>query len=141
MTLVAVNAACGPDEAPPTRDSVGHVDQGASGPAEVTALLNAANQAFRERELDVAMEGYRRVTELAPDLPTGWFGIFMVESLNGNRAAADSAFQRALALAPAGAPPMPPGTMHPPLDGGADPEESPPNPHGGTGNDPGGQQP
>lgn len=79
--------------------------------AETVAQLDSGNVAFRARDMDQAIRHFRRVTELAPDLAAGWFGLYMTETIRGNTEAADSAFQRAQELAP-GAP------LHRPNEGG-----------------------
>lgn len=67
---------------------------------ETVAQLDSGNVAFRARDLDAAARHYQRVTELAPELAAGWFGVYMTETMRGNTEAADSAFQRAQKLAP-----------------------------------------
>ena len=80
----------------------------------MVAALDSANNLFRVGDMDGALAQYEQVVELAPELPSGWFGIYMVHAQEGNRAAADSAFQRAMELAPNSArPPMVEG--HPPF--------------------------
>lgn len=121
---------CAP-EPPEVEDlpPAGHAaDAGASGEAEIVALLNRANESFRERDLDTALELYRQVRDRAPDLSSGWFGIFMVHSLRGEQAAADSAFRRAMELGPPGEPSFP-GSPHAPADPGAGSAADRPGPH------------
>lgn len=64
------------------------------------AQLDSGNVAFRAGEFAQALAHYTRVTELAPDDATGWFGLYMAHDAMGNKAAADSAIARARSEAP-----------------------------------------
>lgn len=119
-------AACGGDSGQDAEMPADHLDMGASGPAEVVEALDSANNLFRADDMEGALEQYRHVVEIAPDLPTGWFGIYMVETRRGNAEAADSAFQRAMERAPAMAPPeMPEGHPAPEMPQGHPGTEAP----------------
>lgn len=116
LVLPTVLSACRSEAPPPPpTDQTGHVDMGASGPAAVVPVLDSANTLFRSGDAEAALEQYRRVVELAPELPMGWFGIFMVETQRGNREAADSAFQQVMRLAPNMVPPPGSDAVHPPI--------------------------
>jgi len=50
--------------------------------------------------MDAALVHFTRVTELMPDDPTGWFGIYMVHDARGDQTAAASAMEMAQSRAP-----------------------------------------
>ena len=85
-------------------------------PAELQALLDAGNAAYRDREYERAMEHFEEVARLAPDLAAGWYGIGMTHTALGNVEAAESAMMEVHRLAPN----IP--LQHPRSD-------APPNPH------------
>jgi tetratricopeptide (TPR) repeat protein len=72
----------------------------ANWPAGLAEVIDSANAAYSTGNYDEASRLYRRGTQLAPDVTATWFGIYMAEHARGNIAAADSAMQRAQALAP-----------------------------------------
>lgn len=72
------------------------------------AQLDSGNAAYRAAAYEGALRHYRSVVEEAPDQPTGWFGLYMAHHALGNLAQADSALERARAVAP-GASLMRPG--------------------------------
>jgi Flp pilus assembly protein TadD len=89
----------------------------ANWPEGLAVQMDSGNAAFRERDFDTALRHYHRATEIAPDIAATWFGIYMTEAERGNAAAADSAMQRARALAPDASlihPAEPPTTGHQP---------------------------
>lgn len=104
--LLVVLAAMAPAGCVAEDQRTGSIDMKAAEEAraeldpETVAQLDSGNVAFRARDLDQAARHYRRVTELAPDLAAGWFGVYMTETMRGDTEAADSAFQRAQKLAP-----------------------------------------
>lgn len=69
-------------------------------PPDVVAQLDSGSNAYRVDDFERALVHYTRATELGPDYAAGWFGVYMVQHRLGNRAAADSAFQRAQRVAP-----------------------------------------
>jgi Flp pilus assembly protein TadD len=67
---------------------------------EVVAQLDSGSQAFRDGDFESALQHYESVTELAPDVGAGWFGVYMTQLELGDVAAAQSALDRARGLAP-----------------------------------------
>lgn len=67
---------------------------------EVVAQLDSGSQAFRDGDFKGALGYYQSVTELAPDVGAGWFGVYMAQLELGDAAAAQSALDRARRLAP-----------------------------------------
>lgn len=62
--------------------------------------LDSGNAAFRAGDFEQALIHFTRVTDLAPEDATGWFGVYMAHDAMGNKAAADSAIARARSQAP-----------------------------------------
>jgi Flp pilus assembly protein TadD len=91
--VLASAVACLPEDQ--RTDSVDPSTAGRDLPAEAMAQLDSGNVAYREGDYDGALRHYLRVTEIAPDDATGWFGIYMAQEALGNTAAADSAIAEA----------------------------------------------
>jgi tetratricopeptide (TPR) repeat protein len=104
-SLVAVPllllAACGD---PPDDQRTDTLDPTSAGraelPAEALAQLDSGNAAYASALYESALRHYARVTEVTPEQATGWFGLYMAHHALGNLAQADSALERAQALAP-----------------------------------------
>ncbi|MEJ2539228.1 MAG: tetratricopeptide repeat protein [Gemmatimonadota bacterium] len=91
---VALSAtACLPDDQ--RTDSLDPSTAGQELSAEAMAQVDSGNVAYREGEYQAALAHYMRVTEMAPDNATGWFGLYMAHEALGNTAAADSAIAEA----------------------------------------------
>ncbi|MDX1567834.1 MAG: hypothetical protein R3223_08530 [Longimicrobiales bacterium] len=73
--------------------------------AALVAQLDSGSQAFEEGRLQDARRHHLRAVELAPNLTSAWFGLFMVEDSLGNEAAADSALMRVRRISPGAIPP------------------------------------
>jgi tetratricopeptide (TPR) repeat protein len=69
-------------------------------PPHIQAHLDSANAAFRARDYDGALAYFTQVSELAPGLAAGWYGIGMTHSALGNREEANAAMMQAHRLAP-----------------------------------------
>jgi tetratricopeptide (TPR) repeat protein len=69
-------------------------------PDGLAEAIDRANDAFRAGRLEEAREHYVEATRLAPDVPAGWFGLYMVADAQGDVAAADSALSVVRRLAP-----------------------------------------
>lgn len=67
---------------------------------EVVAQLDSGNAAFRADDPARALIHYRAVTELAPDLGVGWFGVYMAEEALGHAEEAEAALERARSAVP-----------------------------------------
>lgn len=94
-------AACG---APPDDQRTDTLDPTsavrAEMPPEALAQLDSGNAAYANALYENALRHYERVTEVAPEQAPGWFGLYMAHHALGNLAQADSALERAKALAP-----------------------------------------
>ena len=71
----------------------------------LVAHLDSGSQAFAEGRLQEARRHHLLAVELAPELTSYWFGLFMVEDSLGNEAAADSALLRVREISPGAIPP------------------------------------
>ena len=91
--VLASATACLPDDQ--RTDSVDPETAGRGLSADAMAQLDSGNVAYRAGDFEGALTFYVRVTEIAPDDATGWFGIYMAQEALGNRAAADSAIAEA----------------------------------------------
>jgi Flp pilus assembly protein TadD len=69
-------------------------------PPQVRDQLDAGNAAFQQGDYTTALTHYREATRLAPELPAGWFGVYMAESALGNLPEAEAAIRRANEVAP-----------------------------------------
>jgi len=69
-------------------------------PADVLAQLDSGNAVFRAGDHEAALAHYTKATELAPDLVTGWFGVYMAQHALGNEQAAQAALEHAQSLNP-----------------------------------------
>jgi tetratricopeptide (TPR) repeat protein len=69
-------------------------------PPHIQAQLDSANAAFRARDHESALAHFTRVSELAPGLAAGWYGIGMTHSALGNQEEANAAMMQAHRLAP-----------------------------------------
>lgn len=98
--LVAGVAACGSGDDQNGRRSLGDEAGPATVPANVQAQLDSGNTAFRGGDIEAALEHYHQVTVLAPELPAGWFGVYLAETRLGHKAEADSAAMVVHRLAP-----------------------------------------
>ncbi len=72
----------------------------ATWPAGVAAAVDSGNVAMRVNDVRAALAHYRRAVEISPENAPGWFGVYMAERELGNQAAADSALQTVMSLAP-----------------------------------------
>lgn len=71
----------------------------------LVAQLDSGGRAFEEGRFQDARRHHLRAVELAPDLTSAWFGLFMVEDSLGNEAAADSALMQVRRISPGSIPP------------------------------------
>lgn len=65
----------------------------------MTAQLDSGNAAIREDDFEVAQRHFLRVTEMAPDVAAGWFGLYLAEQGLGNDEAAEEALERTRGIA------------------------------------------
>lgn len=97
--LAITLAGCSPPDDQRT-DTLDPATAGRQISGEARVQLDSGNAAFRNDDYQQALLHFTRVTELAPDDATGWFGVYMAQEALGNKAAADSAIARARDEAP-----------------------------------------
>jgi tetratricopeptide (TPR) repeat protein len=69
-------------------------------PVGVAAAVDSGNVAMRAGDANSALAHYRRAVQISPENAPGWFGVYMAERELGNQAAADSALETVMSLAP-----------------------------------------
>ena len=65
----------------------------------MTAQLDSGNAAIRADDFDAARRHFLVVTEMAPDIAAGWFGLYLAEQGRGDESAAMAALERARGIA------------------------------------------
>jgi len=98
LTALVIVGCSPPDDQ--RTDTVDPTVAGREISGEARIQLDSGNAAFRARDFPQALTHFTRVTEMAPDDATGWFGVYMAHNAMGNKAAADSAIARARSVAP-----------------------------------------
>lgn len=98
--LGVLAAACDPgDQRTGTIDLEGPSTR-AQLPEEMVAQLDSGSAAFREEDFEAARMHYERATEMQPDQPSGWFGLYMAHRAMGDMDAAEEALSEVRALVP-----------------------------------------
>ena len=98
---LAAAFSCRPDDQrTDTMDPVEAMQARENMPPEVVAQLDSGSQAFRSHDFEAALAHYTHVTEMAPDVGAGWFGVYMAHDVLGNTGAAAEALQHAQSLVP-----------------------------------------
>jgi tetratricopeptide (TPR) repeat protein len=98
---VAAAASCRPeDQRTDDLDPTGGVQARENMPAEAVIQLDSGNLAIRNDDFEAAVAHYARVTELAPDFGSGWFGLYMAHRELGNEDEAAAALERARSIVP-----------------------------------------
>ena len=69
-------------------------------PPAAVAQLDSGTAAFRADDLEAALRHYTRVTEIAPDIGAGWFGVYMAAEALGDTERAEQALERARSVVP-----------------------------------------
>lgn len=69
-------------------------------PPAAVAQLDSGTASFRANDFEAALRHYTRVTEIAPDVGAGWFGVYMAEDALGHGDRASAALERARGLVP-----------------------------------------
>lgn len=64
-------------------------------PAEMAAVLDSGNAAYRREDYEAARGYFRKLVERDSTLAAGWFGIYMTEKALGNQDAAEAALEEA----------------------------------------------
>lgn len=98
---LAAAVSCRPDDQTTSDlDPTGGAQARENMPAEAVAQLDSGNLAMRSDDFEAAVDHYTRVTELAPDFGSGWFGLYMAHRELGNEEEAEAALERARSIVP-----------------------------------------
>lgn len=100
LLTVITTTGCRPDDQrTDSVDPAAAAQERASWNPEMTAQLDAGNAAIRADSFDVAREHFLAVTDIAPEVAAGWFGLYLAEQGRGDEVAAREALERAQAIA------------------------------------------
>ncbi|MDX1646198.1 MAG: hypothetical protein R3304_03545 [Longimicrobiales bacterium] len=101
LLVLAATVACRPDDQQTSDlDPTGGPQARENMPTEAVIQLDSGNLAIRNDEYEAAVVHFTRVTELAPDFGSGWFGLYMAHRELGNEEEADAALERARGIVP-----------------------------------------
>jgi Flp pilus assembly protein TadD len=101
MLVLAVAVSCRPDDQrTETLDPHAGMQSREEMPPEAVAQLDSGTMAFRADDFEAALRHYTRVTEIAPDIGAGWFGVYMAAEALGEEDLAEEALERARDAAP-----------------------------------------
>jgi tetratricopeptide (TPR) repeat protein len=104
LTLLLVLAAavsCRPDDQrTDTLDAEQGMQSRENMPPEAVAHLDSGSAAFRADDYQEALRQYTLVTEIAPDIGAGWFGVYMAADALGDAERAKAALDRARRVIP-----------------------------------------
>lgn len=100
LTLAAF--ACGrpEDQETGSLDAQGAMQEREEMPPELRARLDSGYAAFAAEDAQAALEHYQAATEMDPETPAAWFGVYIAHRALGNTGEAAAALQRAQELAP-----------------------------------------
>jgi len=101
LLVLAAVVSCRPDD---QRTDTLDAEQGMQArenmPPAALAQLDSGTSAFRADDFEAALRHYTRVTEIAPDIGAGWFGVYMAEEALGHTDRAAEALERARGIVP-----------------------------------------
>lgn len=101
LLVLAAAVSCRPDD---QRTDTLDAEQGMQSreemPPEAVAQLDSGTLAYRGDHFEAALRHYMRVTEVAPDVGAGWFGVYMAAEALGDSALAERALARAREIVP-----------------------------------------
>lgn len=100
LALAAVVGCRPDDQRTDDLDPTGGAQARENMPPEAVVQLDSGNLAIRNHDYENALVHYTRVTELAPDFGSGWFGLYMAHRELGNEEEAAAALERARSILP-----------------------------------------
>ena len=101
VLVLAVTVGCRPDDQTTSDlDPTGGEQARENMPAEAIMQLDSGNLAIRNDDYEAAVTHFTRVTEIAPDFGSGWFGLYMAHRELGNEEEAQAALERARGIVP-----------------------------------------
>jgi Flp pilus assembly protein TadD len=101
LLLLAAAVSCRPDDQrTDTLDAQQGMQAREDMPPAAVAQLDSGTAAFRGDHMEAALRHYTRVTEIAPDIGAGWFGVYMAAEALGDVEGAEAALERARGIVP-----------------------------------------
>lgn len=100
LVLAAVFACRPDDQRTDTLDPQQGMQSRENMPPAAVAQLDSGTTAFRADDFEAALRHYTRVTEIAPDMGAGWFGVYMAAQALGDMERAEEALERARSIVP-----------------------------------------
>lgn len=96
VLVLAATVSCRPDDQrTDTLDPHQGMQSREDMPPAAVAQLDSGTAAFRADDFDAALRHYTRVTEIAPEIGAGWFGVYMAADALGEAELAEEALERA----------------------------------------------
>lgn len=99
LFVLTAGLACRPDDQ--RTDSVDPVQarqERESWDPSMTAQLDSGNAAIRRDDFAAALRHFDEVTEMAPDVAAGWFGLYLAQQGLGDIEAAMASLERARSI-------------------------------------------
>jgi Flp pilus assembly protein TadD len=100
LLLVAAPSCQPDDQRTDTLDPQEAMQARENMPPGAVEQLDSGSVAYREDDFAAALRHYTRVTELAPDVGAGWFGVYMAAEALGDTELAEGALERARNVVP-----------------------------------------
>jgi len=101
VLLLAAALSCRPDDQrTDTFDAQDGMMAREDMPPAALAQLDSGTAAYRADDFEAARRHYTRVTEIAPDIGAGWFGVYMSAEALGDTEGAAEALERARGVVP-----------------------------------------
>jgi tetratricopeptide (TPR) repeat protein len=100
LVLAAVFACRPDDQRTDTLDPQQGMQSRENMPPAALAQLDSGTAAFRADDYEAALRHYTRVTEIAPDMGAGWFGVYMAAEALGDVERAEESLERARSIVP-----------------------------------------
>jgi len=101
LLLLTAAASCRPDD---QRTDTLDADQGMQEreqmPPAAVAHLDSGTASYRLDDFESALRHYTLVTEVAPEVGAGWFGVYMAAEAMGDTERAEEALERARGIVP-----------------------------------------
>jgi len=100
LVLVAMVSCRPDDQRTDTLDAQQGMQAREDMPPAAVAQLDSGTAAFRADDFEAALRHYTAVTEIAPDIGAGWFGVYMAAEALGDTERAEEALERARGVVP-----------------------------------------
>lgn len=101
LLVLAAAVSCQPDDQrTDTLDAQQGMQSRENMPPAAVAQLDSGSAAFREDDFEGALRHYTSVTEIAPDVGAGWFGVYMAADALGDSVSAAEALEHTRSAVP-----------------------------------------